>query len=47
MKQQADYRKLAELLQLAYSAEMGAALVYRGHRRSISDERERGGIRRI
>jgi demethoxyubiquinone hydroxylase (CLK1/Coq7/Cat5 family) len=47
IKQQADYRKLVELLQLAYSAEMGAALVYRGPWRSISDERERGGIRRI
>lgn len=39
--------ELVKLLQLAYSAEMGAALAYRGHWRSLADPAERAEVRHI
>lgn len=44
---QTSNQKLVALLQLAYSAEMGAALAYRGHWRSLADKTERSEIRLI
>lgn len=47
MKQQTSHQKLVGLLQLAYSAEMAAALAYRGHWRSLADKVEQKEIRLI
>ncbi len=40
-------RKLVDLLRLAYSGELAAALAYRGHAASVRDPVERDEIRRI
>jgi len=40
-------RKLIAVLRGAYSGEMGAALAYRGHARSVGDELVRAAIERI
>lgn len=42
-----SYRKLVALLQLAYSAELAAALAYRGHWNSVKDADERARILQI
>ena len=47
MKKQDSRAELVKLLQMAYSAEMGAALAYRGHWRSLSKPLERAEIRHI
>jgi hypothetical protein len=47
VKAQINQQKLVGLLQLAYSAEMAAALAYRGHWRSLEDRVERHEIRLI
>ncbi len=47
MKAQTSQQKLVRLLQLAYSAEMGSALAYRGHRHSLKDGVEQDEIRLI
>jgi hypothetical protein len=44
---QTSNQKLVALLQLAYSAEMGAALAYRGHWGSVANTTERTEIRKI
>lgn len=43
----AETRKLAEILQLAYSGELAAAYAYRGHWHSLSDPQERARVRTI
>ena len=40
-------QKLIALLQLAYSGELAAAYAYRGHWRSVSNEKEQAAIRAI
>lgn len=47
MKQNPGRSQLVRLLQLAYSAEMGAALAYRGHWRSLAKPTEQAEIRHI
>ena len=47
MTTQTSEQKLVGMLQLAYSAEMAAALAYRGHWRSLANTAERAEIRRI
>jgi hypothetical protein len=47
VKAQTNQQKLVGLLQLAYSAEMAAALAYRGHWRSLKDRAEQNEIRLI
>ena len=47
MTSQTSQQNLIALLQQAYSAEMAAALAYRGHWRSVSDPTERTEIRKI
>ncbi len=47
MKRQDSRKGLVKLLQLAYSAEMGAALAYRGHWHSLVTASERAEVRHI
>lgn len=47
MKKQDGQAELVNLLQLAYSAEMGAALAYRGHWCSLAKSTERAEVRHI
>jgi hypothetical protein len=47
MTEDDSIRKLINLLQLAYSAELAAGYAYRGHWHSVADEDERMQIRQI
>jgi rubrerythrin len=47
VSEQNHLQNLVELLRLAYSAELAAALAYRGHWHSVSDADERDHIRQI
>ncbi|MBN9387287.1 MAG: hypothetical protein J0I20_04480 [Chloroflexi bacterium] len=47
MRETDSRSELVKLLQLAYSAEMGAALAYRGHWHSLADPVERAEVRHI
>jgi hypothetical protein len=47
MKQHHNRAELVKLLQMAYSAEMGAALAYRGHWHSLAKTTERAEVRHI
>jgi rubrerythrin len=47
MSKPTSFTKLVALLQLAYSAEMGAALAYRGHWRSLPQGEEQNHIQQI
>ena len=47
MNQPVDRRLLINILQAAYSGEMGAAYAYRGHWKSVSDVDQRIRIQRI
>lgn len=47
MKEKESRSELVKLLQLAYSAEMGAALAYRGHWHSLANPVERAEVRHI
>ena len=47
MKVNDSRSELVKLLQLAYSAEMGAALAYRGHWHSLSNPPEKAEVRHI
>lgn len=47
MRERDSRSELVKLLQLAYSAEMGAALAYRGHWHSLANPAEQAQVRHI